>query len=584
MNRLALWMWGGVFALACNETQVSPTGPSVGSETHWLSACQVDADCEGEGSCRCGVCTTVCENDAGCAGGACVTPAEMGGEDVCGAVTADTRLCAATCDADTACPDTLTCVDAVCAAPSPVVGRQTLVVPDRPRLDILAVVDDSGSMCEEQNLLGDALRLAAPTLAELDFRFAVVTTDMRSAGAQGRFERRVPSDTPPLNCTDPRPEPSSATCETAYASGLLDGEVLAHDGASTPAALADTLACLTRVGTLGDAYEKGLETMRLALDCQGPQRALYADCCEDGRFNPKCGRSLPFLRPEAGLLVLIASDEADCSDPASNPRSARRPICRAGPDDTDGDGVPDGYLRPGACEGAPADCFQTDCGDLGATECYRARCEISRSDNSNCIWFADELTSVSDYAEFLAGLKPWGARDLNVLPIVGSTQTLSDGTPVEWTPGVPPPACDIESPEYNPESTLDDCCPGGVCEGDPNYACAGPSGVAFDGRRYRELGRMLCGDDCETVDTASVCDSAYDVAQSIDALLARRARDFCLDFPAVAGQSVTLLGPDGVAVPEATWAVVDLPTCPERNGIRFLAAPAPGDYEVRVTR
>ena len=95
---------------------------------------------------------------------------------------------------------------------------------------------------------------------------------------------------------------------------------------------------------------------------------------------------------------------------------------------------------------------------------------------------------------------------------------------------------------------------------------------------------MICGDDCDHVDAQSACDDAFEVAQGIDALLARRARDFCLDFPAVAGQTVTLLGPDGVAVSEATWAVVDLPSCPERHGIRFSEAPAPGDYEVRVTR
>ncbi len=37
-----------------------------GTETHWLKACDSDAECNGPTSCLCGVCTITCERDNSC--------------------------------------------------------------------------------------------------------------------------------------------------------------------------------------------------------------------------------------------------------------------------------------------------------------------------------------------------------------------------------------------------------------------------------------------------------------------------------------------------------------------------------------
>jgi hypothetical protein len=70
-----------------------------GSETHWLSACESDADC-GEYSCFCGTCTVACQTDGDCvrpAGGieaSCAEQARLGSSLSC-ASDVPARICAA---------------------------------------------------------------------------------------------------------------------------------------------------------------------------------------------------------------------------------------------------------------------------------------------------------------------------------------------------------------------------------------------------------------------------------------------------------------------------------------------------------
>lgn len=52
-------------------------------------------------------------------------------------------------------------------------------------------------------------------------------------------------------------------------------------------------------------------------------------------------------------------------------------ICRRGPGDRDGDGVPDGYNEPFVCDGQDKKaCFIADCGNQTARACYEARCVV----------------------------------------------------------------------------------------------------------------------------------------------------------------------------------------------------------------
>lgn len=137
---------------------------------------------------------------------------------------------------------------------------------DRPKVDLLFVVDNSGSMSEEQAALAanfaDFMTFA--NAQQVDYHIAVTTTDVDSGGEQGRFV--------PLDNSRPR--------------------ILTPLTPNVAAVFAENV----NVGTSGSADEKGLE---------GAYRAL----------NPAAlaGPNAGFLRDDAMLSVIIVSDEQDYS-------------------------------------------------------------------------------------------------------------------------------------------------------------------------------------------------------------------------------------------------------------------------------
>ncbi len=135
----------------------------------------------------------------------------------------------------------------------------------RPEVDVLWVIDDSGSMSEEQASLAANFQ-AFIEFAEaqgLDYHLAVTTTDV-SGGERGRF---VPLGVGTRVVT-PATQPSPVAAFVRNA----------------------------RVGTSGSGTERGLEAAYLALS------------------NPLiAGHNAGFLRPNATLSVVVVSDENDSS-------------------------------------------------------------------------------------------------------------------------------------------------------------------------------------------------------------------------------------------------------------------------------
>ncbi len=155
--------------------------------------------------------------------------------------------------------------------------------------DILFVVDDSISMREEQEKVAAQLEAFVTALAEgpvaHDFRIGLATTGVSQNA--GGCEPGEPSHYTPF------PEES----------GRLQPATLPGDEGPGPTILSwndpDLLprfAALVRRGTSGSGQEMGLEAMRLAL--------TEPLATEQG-----------FLRPGARLLVVVVTDEDDCSDP-----------------------------------------------------------------------------------------------------------------------------------------------------------------------------------------------------------------------------------------------------------------------------
>jgi hypothetical protein len=160
----------------------------------------------------------------------------------------------------------------------------------RVKVDILVIVDDSGSMEEEQKSLASRFDEVTTSLgaftgkngAKLDYRIAVTTTgrtqnykietgleqfpdvDVHDKGDDGHFRKGCTMTRPWLEWTD--------------------------------SDVGSNFACIAKVGTTGPSIEMPLESMKLAL----------VDRIADGSNGT-------FLRTDALLSVIVVTDADDCS-------------------------------------------------------------------------------------------------------------------------------------------------------------------------------------------------------------------------------------------------------------------------------
>lgn len=158
------------------------------------------------------------------------------------------------------------------------------------KMDIVFVVDDSGSMGEEQGNLAanfpkfvkvlDAFKTKSGS--SVDYRIAVTTT-----GRDVKYRIPLPGfgDFPSDEKGDNGAFKNTSSC------GSPKRWVDKGDKDA-----ADRFSCLARVGTKGPAIEMPLESLRLAFN---------------DRVND--GTNKEFLRDDALLAVVILTDEDDCS-------------------------------------------------------------------------------------------------------------------------------------------------------------------------------------------------------------------------------------------------------------------------------
>lgn len=160
-------------------------------------------------------------------------------------------------------------------------------------VDILFVIDNSGSMSEEQNSLAtnfnrfiDVLKRAEGGLPNV--HLGVISTDLGAGpnnigGCDGNGDDGVLQNQARGDCSPP--------------AGAWISDVALEDGTRAKnytGELADTFSCIARLGDKGCGFEQPLEAMRRAL-------------------NGSNGQNAGFLRPQALLAVVIISDEDDCS-------------------------------------------------------------------------------------------------------------------------------------------------------------------------------------------------------------------------------------------------------------------------------
>lgn len=153
------------------------------------------------------------------------------------------------------------------------------------RVDVLFVVDNSGSMQDEQDNLADnfANFIRGADQFENDFQIGVVTTDLESNGHQGRLQG------------DPRIIRRGPDAEAQFQRNV-------------------------RVGADGSGQEPGLEAAKRALSnplafdtgvaCRADADCVEPDRCVEGVCG---GYNRGFVREDAALVLVFVSDEEDQS-------------------------------------------------------------------------------------------------------------------------------------------------------------------------------------------------------------------------------------------------------------------------------
>jgi hypothetical protein len=414
-------------------------------------------------------------------------------------------------------------------------------LPAKTKLDFLFVIDDSSSMGEEQKALAENFKTFSDFLFDelqgaADYRIAVTNSGVENISANCTADKAAngafvyqPANPgavvswPDVLINGEEPEsrpgvfPDTSDCDensnpvisseelTLRPVNMLPAAPAGHPDCGNPESAAcikirrkllleKEFRCHSTIGTQGCVIEKGLEAMRLALSCSGPNAPMFKSCCvgynendpnqnQRSFYNPACvigpnDEEPSFLRPDATLVIIFISDENDCSTPVDNPYASSRFICQPGWNlDDNNDNVPDIYEE--LCGLEPAECFQRECGSFaseGAEACHNKRCDVERYQDLGCEYNRRQaLVPVNEYRDFLLKLKARPLDQILVATIVGFRQYLRDelgelvldqtNDPYElvYNPGFTADNCKSSaSPNvYTPE-----CCPNGVCQVD----------------------------------------------------------------------------------------------------------------------
>lgn len=184
-----------------------------------------------------------------------------------------------------------------------------------PKVDVLFVIDNSGSMLEEQEALVAAFRSMAAGLATgdldedgrpdfpaaTDLHVAVVTTDL------GAFDATDEGD-------GLRPVPCRPGAPLRGQDGVLQhvcegsARYLAHSAGGSIDAFSEGFACLARVGTDGCGFEQPLEAALKALTPADSDLRFAGDSRGHGSRE-----NAGFLRDDSVLAIVVLTDEDDGS-------------------------------------------------------------------------------------------------------------------------------------------------------------------------------------------------------------------------------------------------------------------------------
>ena len=268
-------------------------------------------------------------------------------------------------------------------------------------IDILFVIDNSGSMAEEQASLATNFNRFVNVLENIEgglpnIHLGVVSSDL-GAGPYNISDCSGNGDNGALQNA-----PRDGSCSPP--AGAFISDIANPDGSRTKnytGTLADTFSCIARLGINGCGFEHHLESMRRGLNGSNPQNA-------------------GFLRDNAYLAVVIMADEDDCS--AKNTQMF----------DTSQTGIDDplGPLSSFRCTEFGVECDVPNMRQVGPRmECH------SREDSPY-------MYDVQEYIDFLKGLKD-DPSQIIVAGIVGPPTPFVVGADMAGKPTLEP-SCALE--------------------------------------------------------------------------------------------------------------------------------------------
>lgn len=231
--------------------------------------------------------------------------------------------CVLLCAGITACDDSEPAeVASNCEADKSCVESKQNALAQIDKVDILVVIDSSGSINEEaESLKAELPRMMNAMIngSDEDTSFppassvhvAVVTSDLGAGGENLSGCEGVGDDGIFL-----RPGEVGVTCDVDYPG------FLAYEGGSAPIATVNTVSCVPLTGIDGCGYEHSLEAGLKALWPASDDSIEFRDGTGHGEDANE-----GFLRQDSLLVVIVVTDEDDCSaedpsifsrDPASS--------------------------------------------------------------------------------------------------------------------------------------------------------------------------------------------------------------------------------------------------------------------------
>lgn len=409
---------------------------------------------------------------------------------------------------------------------------QDITVDAKTKIDILFVIDESQSMADEQASLSANFSTFSDFIFEdlknaVDYRIAVVSTGKKLAsdiygGVQadnlGAFisKSNDQSDGCPVDLNRVI-SPTNLGCSI-------------EDEQCQRVQLKSQFSCAAKVGVDGVVFERGLEAMRTALSCNGPNADFLGACCEYNEalkifeYDPLCRNEKKsmlappeFLRPDAFLVVVFITDEDDCSTYADAPIDSPYATCSIdylelkgllGSGDIAGrmaanTAINSAYSNPRYCApGNPQGCYASECTDAAdqlvePVDCYFTRCALTlntdtmgRLDQDSkeaCRRQAHKLAPVSYYHSFLMGLKARPNDQLIVANIVAPGLLTPSGYRMNFSSEAPMDRQCADSKDYL-RSNLDSCCPGGNCGAIPDLVSCPNYDEDLDGDGIPDVG------------------------------------------------------------------------------------------------